>query len=74
MPCLVHGSACPQQPLREPHHLVTVGARGSDYSAVPLCREMHKLLHDEGQLTGHRVNLWHEAWGLTVWYFTERKP
>ena len=40
----------------EPHHLVAVGMghsrgesqKGSDYSAIPLCRHHHNLMHNMG--------------------------
>ena len=46
------------------HHLRTVGAGGSDYTAVPLCRVHHTEWHQMGDkkfLETHGVNLWKEA-------------
>ncbi len=42
-PCLV----C-LDPIVEPHHTKTVGAGGSDYNAVPLCRRCHASAHYSG--------------------------
>lgn len=32
----------------DPHHVTTVGARGSDLSAVPLCRYHHNKIDSPG--------------------------
>lgn len=45
----------------EPHHLISRGAFGSDYSSVPLCR----YHHSEIEATG--VSKFEERWGVNVW-------
>lgn len=74
-PCSVHGSRC--LGTIDPHHLQKRKAGGSDYSCVPLCRE----LHVEIEATGTRafearygVDLWLEAWRFTVWTLTGVRP
>lgn len=59
LPCCVHRGSCGEE--RDAHHLVTRGAGGSDYTAVPLCRLMHSEYHQVGALAfeaAHGVNLW----------------
>jgi hypothetical protein len=45
----------------DPHHLTSRGAGGSDYTAIPLCREHHAELHTIGRNrfeSRHSVDLW----------------
>ena len=45
----------------EPHHLVSRGAGGSDYTAIPLCREHHTELHQYGKglfEDKHHIDVW----------------
>jgi hypothetical protein len=44
--CAVVGCA---QIYIDPHHLVTRGAGGSDYTVVPLCRTHHAEVHTIGK-------------------------
>ncbi len=48
MPCYV----CQSSPS-EPHHTGAggVGVKGSDFTAVPLCRRHHRLAHSMGRKT-----------------------
>jgi len=48
LPCCI----CKEWPS-EPHHTESggVGMKGSDYSAIPLCRPHHRECHDIGKLT-----------------------
>ena len=43
---------CRRMPV-EPHHVGAggVGLKGSDFTAVPLCRTHHREVHDAGQQT-----------------------
>ena len=66
--------ACGKQEA-EAHHLLGggMGTKGSDYSAVPLCRVCHAEAHQVGSNTFQKkrdVNLWGVAWRLVVEYFT----
>jgi len=61
-PCV----ACLDSAPSDPHHLKQgrVGGKGSDWAAVPLCRQCHRMYHDKGQDAleeKHRVNLWRQA-------------
>jgi len=70
--CLVPG--CRRK--AEAHHLVSRGAGGSDYTAVPLCREHHWAVHNAGPEHFERVvdvNLWRVAAELLADYFTRRE-
>ena len=44
-PCIICGRKS------EPHHLETKGAGGSDFLAVPLCREHHTEIGNIGTMT-----------------------
>lgn len=44
-PCCVTGRPA------EAHHVKTRGAGGSDYTAIPLCREEHEEIHRVGRVT-----------------------
>ena len=78
-PCLVHGTACRQTGLRDPHHLAGRGSRGtdpiiggSDHTAVPLCRRLHDDLENRlsVEVFNHiyAVDLWREAFRLFYRY------
>ena len=65
---------CRQIP--DAHHLDSRGAGGSDYSAVPLCRQCHSELHSIGHFQFENkwgIDLWKEAWALTLEYFKKEK-
>ena len=52
-------TVCPTQ--SDPHHMVTVGAGGSDYATVPLCIPHHTEWHQGGAAKfaeTHNVELW----------------
>ena len=54
------------------HHLITVGAGGSDYTAVPLCRLHHSELHTmplRAFEDKYDVNLWRVNAGLLMQHF-----
>jgi hypothetical protein len=55
-PCVVCG-----HPVSDPHHLIghgmgKMGGKGSDLTAIPLCRLCHTRLHDNGYKTWERVH------------------
>jgi len=57
--------SCVSGKKAEPHHLITVGAGGSDYCAVPLTRPEHNEIHRDGLKEfekNHKINLWFVAW------------
>jgi len=56
-PCLV--AHCLRR--GEPHHVVSRGAGGGDYTAAPLCREHHRQLHTTG------LRRFEENFGLELW-------
>jgi len=48
----------------ESHHLITRGAFGSDYTAIPLCRRCHSHWHNLGNTifeVRYKINTWKEA-------------
>lgn len=52
---------CSQQ-SGAPHHMVSIGARGSDLTAIPICHQHHMELHNSAPSkfsTKYRVNLCH---------------
>lgn len=56
-PCV----SCGATPPNDPDHLCTRGARGSDYTCVPLCRLCHTERGDHGIREferRHGLNLW----------------
>lgn len=56
--CLVVGCS---QFYTDPHHLISRGAGGSDYTAIPLCRKHHTELHAIGKArfeSDYGVDLW----------------
>lgn len=70
--CIVPG--CGQR--SEAHHLVTRGAGGSDYSAIPLCHEHHAKLHALGPTAFEdtfALDLWRELAGLLWIYLTDQR-
>ena len=66
-------AACMAQQA-EAHHLLGggMGTKGTDLSAVPLCRKCHAELHMRGPRTFqkmHNFELWAVAWRLVVAYY-----
>ena len=71
MRCLVCGDT-----NTDPHHLISRGSFGSDYTAIPLCREHHTELHSSGITKfeeKYSINLWKDAFKLLETYFEESK-
>ena len=55
-----HGCAICGQ-YANPHHLITRGAGGSDYMAIPLCDPHHIEIHRIGWMAfqeKHKIDLW----------------
>lgn len=55
-PCVVCGN-----PASDAHHLIghgrgSMGSKGSDLTAIPLCRTCHTDLHDHGYKTWERAH------------------
>jgi hypothetical protein len=49
--------------------------KGSDYSAIPLCREHHSELESVGRTAfeaKYRTNVWKVAWALFVKWMKEK--
>ena len=70
LPCLI----C-RQLGSDPDHLKTVGSRGSDYGAVPLCRTHHTERHAHGTAwinARHNIDHWFEAHRRAVAYLIAR--
>ncbi len=60
--CVTCGAPAPS----EPSHLVSVGARGSDYTACSQCHTCHvEIWHRYGPLTAPRIFL--ERFGVNLW-------
>src|ERR1041385_2494011 len=68
-PCLIdHVTA-------EAHHTTSIGARGWDFRAVPLCHRHHRELHRLGRTTfedKHRVDIVEEILRLLETYGSSR--
>jgi hypothetical protein len=62
--CTVPG--CRHSEDADPHHIITRGAGGSDYFAIPLCREHHGMIHHLGK---HRFE---SDTGLDIWQVSAR--
>jgi hypothetical protein len=62
--CTVPG--CRHSENADPHHLISRGAGGSDYTAIPLCREHHTLMHHLGK------SRFEMDTGLDVWQVSAR--
>lgn len=56
---------CQRSPS-EPHHVETggMGMKGSDFSALPLCREHHREIHDMGKARFWRQYFVAQSWGI----------
>lgn len=57
----------------EPHHLVSRGAWGSDYTCIPLCREHHTEIESIGKSKFEfkfKVEVWKIAHKILLTYFT----
>jgi hypothetical protein len=73
--CTVPG--CRHSEPADPHHIVTRGAGGSDYTAIPLCREHHSLIHHVGRArfeTDTGLDLWQVAARVLALYIESLKP
>lgn len=46
--CTINDGDCLRRTESDPHHVRTVGAGGSDYDAIPLCRFHHVKIHSMG--------------------------
>ena len=60
----------------EPHHLVSRGAWGSDYTCVPLCRRHHSEVESIGPSEFEarwNLNLWREAHACLLKFIRETK-
>jgi len=75
LPCVICGDT-----QVSPHHLIRIGM-GRDrnkslkahYSAIPLCSNHHRNLHDIGEITfsdKHSINLWKRAHAVLLEFFT----
>lgn len=68
-------AVCLEGPPNDPHHMVTRGASGGDRTALPLCRDCHRHLHDQGLRAfeqERKVNLWKQAHRHLRRYATNR--
>lgn len=77
LPCIICGHRA------EPHHLekIQMGGKrgktqnGSDYSAIPLCREHHTEVEQGGNTKFEKKyfqNVWRNAWSLYLLWTKER--
>jgi hypothetical protein len=67
-------AGCGRPPRSDPNHLRTVGARGSDLTAAPMCRTCHRAWHDQRskwEREHPHVNLWRANSELLQRYLTD---
>lgn len=60
LPCIVCGASPPS----DPNHIQTVGAGGSDYGTLPMCRRCHDEFHRTFLYefeAKHQINCWREV-------------
>lgn len=68
-PCLV------DHVVAQAHHTTSIGARGSDFRAVPLCHSHHREFHRLGRTRFealHRLNIVEEILRLLETYISAR--
>ena len=61
-PCCVFHQIVGPNVEADAHHLLTKGAGGSDFTAIPLCRVAHSEYHSMGK------KRFEEKYGVDVWY------
>lgn len=70
--CLVRSKECNWR--IDPNHLQHVGASGSDFGAVPMCRKHHDQFHRLPLYefeARHQINLWRECSFLLMQWISE---